>query len=739
MKHTLLMPILLLLALAGLAQTTVISGKVLDNRKRPVSGASISLKDTYDGATTDSAGNFKFTTTEKGNQTIVVTAMNFKTFEQLVSLTGTAIEISALLKESPNELTAVVITAGSFEASDEKKVTVLKPLDIVTTASANADVASAMKTLPGTQQVGESAELFVRGGDGSETRQFIDGTTVANPFFAGPPNIATRGRFSPFLFKGTVFSTGGYSALYGQALSSALILESIDLPERREASLSISPLFLGGQYQHLAKNKKSSFGGSVGYTNIGPYFGLVKQTPDYFKAPVFYNGDFNFRIKTSKTGILKLYAVYNSNNLGLRNPDIDSAALKGAFTLRNSNLYTNLSYKERLGNGWKMQLGLGFSINKDKISSEVQDANNNAVPGANLPFYIASKNFNLNSRNTLTQAKLVFDYKLKGLSAIRFGTEYWFSRDYSDYNNFVSRLDDHFNALFAESDIYITNDIAAKVGARYEHSSLMKRGNIAPRASVAYKINRTSQVSVDYGIFYQKPLANLMIFNRDLDYLQATHYIATYQKTTATQTFRTQAFYKKYNQLVTTKSDTSNGGSGYAQGIEFFWRDKKTLKDFDYWITYSYLDTKREYLNYPYSITPNFAAKHTANFVIKRFFTKMKTQLNANYQFATGRPYYDIRYNTTQNKYVIRDQGTTRTYNSLSFSANYLTPVLKGFGVIVFSVTNVLGSKQVFNYNYSYSGANKVEVTQPARRFFFLGLFVSWGTDRTQDAINNNM
>jgi hypothetical protein len=39
------------------------------------------------------------------------------------------------------------------------------------------------------------------------------------------------------LFKGTVFSTGGYSALYGQALSSALILESIDLPENRLPAL----------------------------------------------------------------------------------------------------------------------------------------------------------------------------------------------------------------------------------------------------------------------------------------------------------------------------------------------------------------------------------------------------------------------------------------------------------------------------------------------------------------------
>ena len=145
--------------------------------------------------------------------------MGYKTIEQPVVLTGEKITVDLLLKEELNELKAVIITAGSFEARDEKKVSVLKPLDIVTTASANADVAAAMKTLPGTQQIGESGELFVRGGAGYETKQFIDGTTVANPNFGQAPDMASRGRFSPFLFKGTVFSTGGYSALYCRAVS----------------------------------------------------------------------------------------------------------------------------------------------------------------------------------------------------------------------------------------------------------------------------------------------------------------------------------------------------------------------------------------------------------------------------------------------------------------------------------------------------------------------------------------
>jgi vitamin B12 transporter len=734
--HTLIS--LLLLCTLSMAQTTLIKGKVVDNRRKALSGASISLKDTYDGATSDSAGNYTFTTTEKGNQTLVISSMGYKSFEITVELNGTPIVQDALLKEELNELKAVIITAGSFEASDEKKVSVLKPLDIVTTASANADVASAMKTLPGTQQVGESAELFVRGGAGYETKQFFDGTLIANPNFGQAPDLASRGRFSPFLFKGTVFSTGGYSALYGQALSSALILESIDLPERSAASASISPLFLGAQYQSLEKNKKSSWGASAGYTNLKPYAGIIKQRMEYTHAPEIENGDFNFRFKTSKTGMLKFYTSYSRQKMGIRNPDIDSVNLKNGFALTNKNLFVNIAYKERIADRWKLNTGIGFSYNQDDINQQLLNTANLPIKDS-LPFYFNGKNFILKNQNFLAQAKLVIEHKLRGLSAIRFGTEYWYSNDKTKYNQYSTPLEDNFNALFGEADIYITNNIAAKLGTRLEHSTIIERYNIAPRASVAYKLTKKAQLSADYGIFYQKPTNQYLTFSKDLNYMRATHYILTYQMVDATHTFRTQAFHKQYNQLVNTKPDTTSGGSGYARGIEFFWRDKQTFKGFDYWVTYSFLDTKRDYLNYPYSLTPNFAAKHTANLVIKRFFPKMNTQLNANYQFATGRPYYDIRYNNSSNKFYIRDEGKTLAYNSLSFSANYLTTIAKSFAVVVLSVNNVFGSKQVYGYNYSYNGLNKVEINPAAPRFYFVGLFLSWGTDRRQDAINNNL
>ncbi len=191
---------------------------------------------------------------------------------------------------------------------------------------------------------------------------------------------------------------------------------------------------------------------------------------------------------------------------------------------------------------------------------------------------------------------------------------------------------------FAETDIYLTNDIAAKIGVRAEHSQLLDKWNVAPRVSVAYKFTDNSQFSLAYGIFYQDPERKYLPSINQLHFAQATHYILQYQKITNSVLSVPKYFIKNIMILFKTGLNNygtftaiNNNGFGDAKGIEFFWRDKKTIKNVDYWISYSYLDTKRDFLNYPFAIEPSFAAKHTASLVIKKFVTKLKTQFNGSY------------------------------------------------------------------------------------------------------------
>ena len=180
------------------------------------------------------------------------------------------------LEESINSLNAVVVTAGMFEASDEKKMVMLKPLDIVTTAGGNADIVSVMQLLPGSNRVGEKEGLFVRGGSANETKTVIDGMIVQNPFFSSTPDVPQRGRFDPFMFKGTAFSTGGYSAQYGQALSSVLLLNTQDkLGENTSTTVSANLASAAVTHTH-----KGWLTGTVYYSNITPLISLIKNSFD---------------------------------------------------------------------------------------------------------------------------------------------------------------------------------------------------------------------------------------------------------------------------------------------------------------------------------------------------------------------------------------------------------------------------------------------------------------------------
>jgi len=746
MKQAIIIVLMFLCTYCLTAQVHV-TGSVRDNRGRILAGASITLKGTYDGANTDSTGRFVFKTTEQGSFMLVAGNIGYKSVAFPVILARDTVRVNFSLKEEISELKAVVITAGAFVASDKKKGTVLKPLDIVTTAGAVADIAATLQTLPGAQRVGEQEGLFIRGGSAEEAKIMIDGAVVNNFFYSAVPGIAQRGRFSPFLFSGTVFSTGGYSAIYGQALSSVLSLESIDIPERSEVQVGLSPLFGSVGFQEVTKHKKSSYGFSYNWTNLSLYQQLVPQAPDYFKAPDFHTADANFRFKTKGNGMFKIYAYFNAGSLGIRNPSLDSIGLKNAFNLSNKNFFTNISFRQSLGNGWKLNTVASISYNKDQIRNEVQNADNQTNPVTHIP-EIDYNSFQLNNRQWMLQARAVADKRFGAMNTLRFGAEVWNNSDSSRYNNqdgaFPAAVNDFYTAAFAEADLYITNDLAFRPGLRTEHSGLLNKWNLAPRAALSYKLGQNSQVTADYGIFRQTPDRRFLANNANFDFLRADHYILTYQHIAAGYTFRIQAFYKDYRSLLKTddavRNATGTNGNGYAKGLELFWRDKKTFKGFDYWISYSYLDTKRNYNNYPVAAMPTFAATHSGSVVLKKFWVKQMFGMNWSWNWSTGRPYYNP--NLSAAGFL---SNRTIAYSSNNFSLNWLPKIGKANSVVVVGINNVFNELQIFGYNYSSRVKDgngqliNAAVVPPAPRTFFVGLFLSWGVDRTQQQINSNL
>lgn len=718
----------------------IVRGQVLNSKQQPLPAASIGIKQSRIGTRADTAGYFTLSILVRDKVVLKVSSVGYQPKEVEIQ-PGDSVMTIVLEEEGVNLGEVVVVGAGSFEASDKAKGASLTPIDAVTVAGNGGDIANALRALPGAQQIGEREGLFVRGGTGEEAKQFVDGALLPHPNFSPVPGVPQPARINPFLFKGILFSSGGYSSLYGQAMSSALILETVDLPDQSAASLHVFPMSVGAGFQQLGKDRKSSYGINARYGNQTWYNNLVGAKPDFFYGPEYLTGDANFRIKTSKTGMLKFYSNYGYNHTGMRNPDADSTGLLSSFELKGFNVYNNLSYRESLRHQWKIEAAIAYNYFKEDVDNQLLDAKKAPVF---IPVYpYDEKNNNRGTRSDFAQARVVMTKLFRRRQAIRFGGEYFYNKDRYAYNDTLHTLHDNLVAAFAESDVYIALNIAAKIGVRTEYTSLLRRMSVAPRISLAYRFPDAGQINVAYGVFYQKPEDVYLLQKRDLDLSRAEHYLVNYQYKANNRLIRIEGYYKRYRNLVTTQPAVANDGKGYARGIELFFRDKRTLKHVDYWITYTYLDTKRRFLDFHVSMRPAFATPHTASLVVKRFFQEINLSANLAYTLATGRPYYDIQTNAAGETYIA-DHGTTNTYSALNLSFAYMFSLFKGwknkdFSGIGLGMNNVFGREQVFGYNYSYNGLNKLPVTQPAARTFYFGIFMTFGIDRRADFMNENL
>ncbi|MCA0348981.1 MAG: TonB-dependent receptor [Bacteroidetes bacterium] len=697
---------------------TEISGTVVDQKNKPLAGANIYIDGTYDGGTSDENGKFHFTTTETGSKNLVITMITYESFNEIIDVANCK-DKTFILRESVNTLDAVIITAGTFDAGEKARVSVLKPLDIVTTAGSNANIIAALQTLPGTQTVGEDGRLFVRGGEADETQTFVDGIRVAQPYGATTGNVPTRGRFSPFLFSGMSFSTGGYSAEYGEALSSVLLLNTTDEATEEKTDVSLMTVGLGLANTQKWKNNSITF--NTAYIDLAPYQKLIPQNVSWNKPFHSLSGETVYRHSFSN-GIFKLYAAFDASAFDINQESINSPT-PTRVDLSNNNFYLNASYKTNLGNQWKLFTGMAYGYGENKI-----DISTGRV-------------FNVENSNHI---KARINKSLTDKIKITFGGDYFITKfdEYfksTDASRFDYGYDANIAAAYAETDIFFSRKLAMKVGARISNNDYLKETVFTPRLSMGYKVSKSGQFSLAYGMFSQAPRQEYLKFADYLSSEKANHYILNYQYNKDRQTFRAEIYFKEYANLV--KYDDANAnfatvynnkGQGYAKGIDIFWRDNKSIKNFEYWISYSFIDTERDYKNYPTQATPSFVANQSLSVVGKWWIDKLKSQVSFTNSFATGRPYNNPNESTFLGS-------KTKGYNNLSLSWAYLISQQK---ILYFSASNVLSTQNVFGYEYANTpNANGMydrrAIRPTADQFFFVGFFWTISENKKDNQLNN--
>jgi len=670
-----------LLLIFDLSAQVVLSGKVTDQRLMPLPRANIFLQGGYDGTTTDSLGNFSFKSKMQGSQILSATFIGYKPLLRKLDLdSAKTIVLNLELEEAGGQIDEVVINAGAFEASDEKKAVVMRLMDIATTPSAQGDIFGALATLPGVQKVGEDGRVFVRGGEGYETKTFMDGMLVSTPFMSKMPDMPTRGRFSPMLFSGTLFSTGAYSAEYGQALSSIVDMKTNSVETENKSSISLMTVGVMASTSQCWKGGSLSVSGDYLTSQLSNR--INKQRIDWIKSPVDIDGTVMFRQKTGKSGLYKFFGAFNNNRSGMFYPNTETGENQNIL-LNGSNLYLNNTYNSEISKNWMLKSGLVWNWDNQKF-----DINQDQVV----------------TSQKMLQAKLGLVHRLNDETELNFGADwvnYAYEQNIQMDGNFSLPFTNNQLSGFAELEYKLTKKFATRLGARVENSSLARQTTLVPRFSVAYKTGNHSQVSLASGRFYQNPEEDYLKFAPQLKAERADHLVMTWQYQTELRTFRVEGYTKKYGGLVkfdeplaTNPLDYSNSGSGHAEGVDFFWRDKESFKGTDYWISYSWINASRNYKDYPTAAVPSYVSEHNLSVVCKRFFGALRTYAAVTYSFASSRPYHNPNLDGFMNS-------KTDPTNDISLSLTYLMRLFGKQSVLHLMVNNLTSFNNTYGYNFS--------------------------------------
>jgi hypothetical protein len=288
-------------------------------------------------------------------------------------------------------------------------------------------------------------------------------------------------------------------------------------------------------------------------------------------------------------------------------------------------------------------------------------------------------------------------------------------------------------AAYTEAGLPLFNLVVLRPGIRLEHSALLHQTVFEPRISLAVKACHNGQFAMAAGTFRQDPQNIYLLSGYRPAMQQAVHYIVNYQWINNDRTLRLETYYKNYSSLVrehtnvynpnsyrfiTPGTKVDNTGYGYATGAEIFWHDKKTIKGFDYWVSYSYIDTKRLYQNYLQYATPDFVSAHNLNIVTKYFVDAWQTNFSVTWAYASGRPYY----NPASTGFM---SGRTPAYQDLSIALGRLASIKKWFTVVYLGIDNITNHHNIFGYRYSYDGTQKYPVLPALYRSFLIGMNIS--------------
>jgi hypothetical protein len=689
----------------------------------PVRGANVFLLETLEGAVSDSAGHWSFVTTHGGVATLVVKALGFREVRRAVALEQSSLTITLVLSGDAHRLAPLTTVASRYAASDDRGAT-LTALDVVTTPGTNADVMRAIQTLPGVQMVDEGTALYVRGGDYTETSVLLNDAILQPAFTYESPNGTFIGTVDPFLLDGIYFSSGGFGARYGNALSGIAALHTLGRPEKTGVTATAGLAALSASAA-IAINKQLGIRLATNQFDTDLLFRVNGSAVHYDKPPRGFDRTASAIWTYRPTGEVKAFVIGQRTNLAT---DLEEASYWGSYTLDLGERLSVVNWRDVFGK-WSPSLRLS-----DSRLSRTQDY------GA----------FRMQTGLRYRGGNASLDWSPTPSATLRSGVEW--ERNWSEFDGSVpdrgydkapgasvtvvgSGERGDRSGVFGEADVLVGARTRVIAGLRQDHATLTGASTIDPRVSTATTLLPGIVLTTAWGIYHQVPdpvLFDSTLGDPTLGSMRASHAIVGLQAGEQGQMIRVEFFDKRYHDLaqLTRDNDVTRDGVGSSRGVDLFIAGSG-LPGMRWRMSLSALLAKRTDASTGVLARAPSDVSRSVTTVVQQSLGG-GWQLAVSHRYATGRPFtpvlnatHDVRRDVWIPTYGDAMSERLPSFRRVDLGLTHVRRVGGVNAVMFASVDNLFDRENVYTYRYTRDYQSRIPVRSLFKRSFYVGATIA--------------
>jgi len=558
-------------------------GTVIDAvTNQPIYGANVILVGTIYGASTDIEGNFSIQNLPKGTYQVRASLIGFQsvTKTDIVVSNAKPVQVDFELIEAVQQLAGVTVKSDYFK-KDPNNIGSLRSFgyeEIRRAPGGFEDVVRALSILPGVAQAEAGRnDLIVRGGAPSENLYIVDGIEVPNINHFGSQG-ATGGPLSYInldFVKETTFSTGGFSSLYGDKLSSVL---KIDLRDGRKDRFGGKATISASQFGLNIEGPLSSNSNFL-FSARRSYLDFIFKAAGFGFVPEYYDALTKFHYHPDPANSFTFLFVGAFDNVKFFNNTEDQRFNNSRVLGSDQQQYvTGVTYRHLFNNGF---FNIILSRNYVDYNTVQRDSLLNPV-------------FLNESGEAENRIKAGIVYKMSSNNEINAGIDYKYIKFTADilFPNFKTtfgdvlpinklKTDDRYSkfAAYLNHSMLWFDRLRTNIGARLDYfNPLETKTYFSPRFSVSYSVDDLTDINFSTGIYYQSPSyiwLSVGDYNKKLKALKAVQYVAGIdRKLSDDAILKVEGYYKDYSDypasLLRPYLVLANTGAGFSGSDDNF-------------------------------------------------------------------------------------------------------------------------------------------------------------------------